>query len=364
MTSPSGAGAGRVVVTGASGDVGTALLRRVPADWSVTGLARRIPSGPPYQRIDWRACDLGSAAAPAVLADTLDHRGRGDPSSLGDQPADRRAADGPHQRAGHPSGAGRGRRRRVPHLVCLSSVAAYRPPTRWREVTEDWPCDGVPGSAYSQGKARLERLLDEFTADHPEIAVARLRPCAVMSREAGGQFARWLLSPLFPESLLGRRWCPLPFWRQLRAQLLHADDVADALLRVVRHRASGPFNLAAGPTLNTDDLAAAVGGWRLPVPRAAVVAGARLGWRASVQPVHPGWLRLADRAALANTLRARDELDWRPAHSSTAALADLITGMRLSLGAGSPPLAPTPPRWPADRWQAITWGQPTHQAQD
>ncbi|WNB84355.1 hypothetical protein [Cellulomonas sp. ATA003] len=55
----------RVVVVGASGNAGTALLRRFSGDdiiTSVVGVARRAPSGdipPPYDVAQWVACDIG-----------------------------------------------------------------------------------------------------------------------------------------------------------------------------------------------------------------------------------------------------------------------------------------------------------------
>src|SRR3712207_9440933 len=54
----------RVAVTGASGNVGTALLRRLTAPGSgvaeVRGLARRQPpSIPPYDGVRWYQADLG-----------------------------------------------------------------------------------------------------------------------------------------------------------------------------------------------------------------------------------------------------------------------------------------------------------------
>jgi hypothetical protein len=80
-----------------------------------------------------------------------------------------------------------------------------------------------------------------------------------------------------------------------------------------------------------------------------------------VQPVHQGWLRLADQAALADTSRAHRELAWRPAWSAAAALAELAAGIRLGIGTGSAPLAPAPPRGPVARWREINWGGASRQ---
>src|SRR5689334_7620711 len=63
----------RIVITGASGNVGTALLRALPAEHDVVGVVRRPPpSEGVYQRVDWRALDLTDADAPATLRSVFD----------------------------------------------------------------------------------------------------------------------------------------------------------------------------------------------------------------------------------------------------------------------------------------------------
>jgi UDP-glucose 4-epimerase len=57
----------RVVVTGASGNVGTGVLRRLGArvpEAEVIGLCRRAPTlDPPFDRVSWREIDLTSLLA-------------------------------------------------------------------------------------------------------------------------------------------------------------------------------------------------------------------------------------------------------------------------------------------------------------
>src|SRR4051812_15088762 len=70
--------AGRTVaVTGASGNLGTALLRRLTAPSAgvaeVRGMARRQPPAvAPYDRVRWFRADLGEPASKEVLPEFLD----------------------------------------------------------------------------------------------------------------------------------------------------------------------------------------------------------------------------------------------------------------------------------------------------
>jgi nucleoside-diphosphate-sugar epimerase len=357
----------RIAVIGASGNVGTALLRGLSSEggWQVTAVARRPPdpAEPPYDSASWLACDVGARDAPATLAAALagvdavvDLAWAINPAST-ESPMDHTNLTGSRHVLRAIADAG------VPHVVCASSCAAYSAAPRWSEVAEDWPCDGIPGSAYSLGKVRFERLLDEFDAAHPGITVARVRPCAIVQRAAAGEFARWLLGPLVPASLLSRSWLPLPFWPGLRAQLVHSDDVAKAIRLVLRQHAGGAFNLAAGDVLDSSALAAGIGGFAVPVPKPVVLGLAWSAWRAGVLPIHPGWLRLADQAVLVDTGRARRELGWRPSHTAASALAELVAGLREGAGAASAPLEPCCPRGPADRVRSVRWGVPSHQSQ-
>src|SRR5437762_13687568 len=65
----------RIVVVGATGNVGTALLRRLAAEPDVTavsGVARRLPDPvTPYENVDWIAVDVGADDAVPKLTDGL-----------------------------------------------------------------------------------------------------------------------------------------------------------------------------------------------------------------------------------------------------------------------------------------------------
>src|SRR5690606_26076173 len=130
-------------------------------------------------------------------------------------------------------------------------------------------------------KVWLERELDAFAHDHPGIALSRIRPCAIVQRDAAGEFARWLLGALVPSSWVGRPWLPLPLWPNLRLQLIHADDVATAIVAVLARRAERAFNVAGEPVLRPHDIADALGGVRLPPPETGGVG------RQSTRLAHP-----------------------------------------------------------------------------
>ncbi len=152
----------------------------------------------------------------------------------------------------------------VPHLVHTSSVGAYSPGPKDRRVDESWPTGGIAGSWYSRQKAAAERLLDDVERSGADLGVTRVRPALVMQREAGAEVGRYFggrLLPALPRSVGSRHpCCRCP--RELRTQVVHADDLAEAFRLAVHARPGGGLNVAGEPVLGPDDLARALGAQR------------------------------------------------------------------------------------------------------
>src|SRR4028118_1762463 len=119
-----------VAVTGASGNVGTALLRRLTAPGSgvaeVRGLARRQPPDiEPYSSVTWYTADLGETSSEQALTNLLEGVDAVVHLAWVLQPgrrpeAPRRAnVDGPRRVMRSAVAAG------VQHVVHMSSLGAY-----------------------------------------------------------------------------------------------------------------------------------------------------------------------------------------------------------------------------------------------
>jgi nucleoside-diphosphate-sugar epimerase len=329
----------RVVVTGATGNVGTSLLRALggdPAVTSVLGLARRRPELE-VAKTTWATADVADDDLTGHVrgADVVVHlawliQPSHDPFAMW-----RTNVVGTERVLAAASAAG------VGAVVCASSVGAYSPGPKDRQVDEAWPTHGITTSAYSRDKAYQERLLDLFERDHPGVRVVRLRPALTFKRIAASEIRRYFLGPLVPGSLARAGAIPVvPRVRRLRTQGVHTDDVAQAYRLAVVGDARGPFNLAADPVLDADSVATLLDARPVPVPAGLLKAGAAATWRLHLQPVSPGWLDLALRSPLMDASRARTELGWSPRHSATQALQELLAGLREGAGADTPPLDP------------------------
>ena len=330
----------RVVVTGATGNVGTSVLRALERDDSVSeviGIARRRPRMQ-LPKVTWLECDIAHADLRPHLAgaDALVHLAWLIQPSRDERITHAVNVQGSERVFAAAADAG------VGAIVYASSVGAYSTGPKDRAVDESWPTEGIPTSFYARHKAAVERILDAFEAAHPEVRVVRLRPGLIFQREAASEIRRLFAGPLLPSPLLRRGLVPvIPRMPRLRFQAVHSHDVGEAYrLAVVTESARGAFNLAASPVLDAEVLARALGARTVPVPPRVLRVLADVTWRARLQPTPPGWLDMALAVPIMDTTRAAEHLGWRPAHSSVDAFLELFDGMRDRAGYGTPPLDP------------------------
>jgi len=331
----------RVVVMGATGNVGSSLVRALaedPAVESVLGLARRLPQWT-VPNVSWAEADVSRGAAELVPhfdgADAVIHLAWLIQPSRDESTTRAVNVDGSAAVFAAVASAA------VPTLVYASSVGAYSEGPKDQAVDESWPTDGVETSFYSRHKAEVERLLDRFEAEHPDVSVARLRPGLIFKGDAGTEIRRLFLGPFLPNPLVRESLIPMvPDLPRLRFQAVHTDDVADAYRLAVKSGARGAFNIAADPVLDPPTLARLLGARLVRIPPAALRSAAQISWRLRLQPTPAGWLDMALAVPLMSSERARQELGWKPRVSSTEALSELLEGIRAGRGLPTPPLDP------------------------
>lgn len=330
----------RIVVVGATGNVGTAVLRRLAAvthddggRLQVVGVARRLPDphAEPYRDAVWHSVDVGSTEA----VDRLTAVFRGADAVVHLAWALQPTHDIPVQHRTNVTGTANVleavARAGVPQVVVASSVGTYRgvdAAGKRTPVDESWPVDGIPTATYSIHKARNEAAMDAFAAAHPEVVVTRMRPGLVFQRSAAAELHGLFLGPLVPMSAVRLlRFLPLPVPLPFVFQAVHADDLADAFWRAIDRRAEGAFNVAAAPVLRPPRMARALGMLgAVRVPMALVRGLVTLTWRLHLQPTDAGWVDIAAGVPVMRTDRARSVLGWEARHTADDALRELVAG--------------------------------------
>jgi nucleoside-diphosphate-sugar epimerase len=336
----------RVVVTGATGNVGTSVvsaLTKHPEIGSVLGLARRIPDLA-LPRTEWATVDLGHqenaqelsqhfAGADAVIHLAWRFRPTHDPVTTW-----RTNVLGSVRVFEAVASAG------VPALVHASSVGAYAPgPKDGPGVDESWPTHGWPrlvDAAYCREKAYLEHVLDTYERQHPQVRVVRMRPGFMLKEGSASEQRRIFAGRFLPGFLLRPELLPyVPDLEGLRFQALHTDDAAEAYCSAVLRDVRGAFNLAAEPVVDAQALGGLLGARVVHLPRRAVRVMLATAWRLRVVPASPHLFDAVLRLPLLDTSRARAELGWKPSRTSLEAIQEFLHGVRRGSGEPTPPLA-------------------------
>ena len=321
----------RILITGASGNVGTGVLRAITdamPDAELVGVCRRPPRHAPWP-VEWHAIDLSTPAA----EESLDTAMRGVDVVVHLALAVQPTRDSYYLYRANVLGSqavfNAMRRAGVGYLIYASSLSVYAP-SGGPAVDERWPTTGQPSSTYSRHKVEVEQRLDRMAVDWPELRQARIRPTVVVQREAAPLFRRLYLGQFVPrvavKVLRSGVFPVMPLPAGLRLQFVHADDVGNLVVRLLRTRAEGPINVAADP-LPLPAVAGLVHARPVrvnaQVTRRVVLTLSRLGLVA----VTPGWYEVATNSPLMDVSRARDELGWTPRWSSTISALELIDGL-------------------------------------
>lgn len=329
----------RVVVTGATGNVGTSVLDALAMDPNVTdivGIARRMPAVN-FDKTRFVTADVGRddltpylAGADAVVHLAWRIQPVREPGEL-----ERTNVEG-SQRVFDAAG-----RAGVKTLVYASSVGVYSPAPKERRRDESWSREGIATSLYSRQKASVERLLDRFEQDNRHMRIVRLRPALTFKREAASGIRRLFLGPLLPGWAMRPKLIRfVPDNPNLRFQAVHSADVAEAYRLAIMKDVHGAFNIAAEPVLDSETLARTFDSRLVKMSHRTLRVAADLTHRLHLQPADPGWIDMAFQAPLQDCSKASRELDWSPRRTSIQALLELLDGLRERASAGTPPLSP------------------------
>lgn len=326
-----------VAVTGPTGDIGRALLRRLdgePGIERVIGMARRSfdPREQGLAKVEYRQGDVTNRHDVEALVDGADVVVHLAFLIFGSKEETARVnLKGCENVFAAALAAGADR------LVYTSSVAAYGFHEDNPELlTEDVPPRGTDEHYYSAQKAELESRLESMAkGSTTELYV--FRPCIVAGPSALSLIEKIpyvkmadrlpaaarkvvqslpLLRPIIPDP-------GVPF------QLVHEDDVAQALTAAILGKGQpGVYNLAGDGEITLSDLAHALGWYALPIPEMAVDLTTNIVSRLPLLPAEAKWLSAIRVPVLMDCTRAREKLGWEPAYDALETLAETIHSAR------------------------------------
>lgn len=325
-----------VAVTGASGRLGGAVLERLSRDAEIGRVVAldRAPLKHALPKVEFRKADVRERGFDAHLAgcDALVHLAFIVESGSRDRALVQEVNVGGTRNV-LDAAAKAGVRR----VVYASSIASYgfHEDNRDTVLDETAPIRGNPEFYYSQTKAEVEGWLDKFEAEHPEIALARIRPTMFLSGDPDDPGMGLFRAPVF--AYVGGGDAP--------TQAAHESDVADAFVLALKKGARGAYNVAVDDRgLPPSAMGRAMGKPSIEIPPAAL-ALYRLAYKAGLVDIDPLWLGFASSLPIvASSKKIRKELGWKPRYDSTGAVLRAVAGrpvagasrgVKLFLGSGA-----------------------------
>jgi UDP-glucose 4-epimerase len=196
----------------------------------------------------------------------------------------------------------------VRHLVYTSSGAAYGyHADNPRPLRETDPLRGNEEFAYAYHKRLVEEMLAGCRSKHPELAQLIFRPGTILGERVANPITAMFDRPV----VVGVSGSDAPF------VLIWDEDVARCILRGIRQRRTGIYNLTGDGAISLKEMARLLGKPYVPLP-ASVLAGALRLLKAlrltRLGPEQVSFLRY--RPVLSNE-RLESEFGFTPSYTST-----------------------------------------------
>ncbi len=194
-------------------------------------------------------------------------------------------------------------RYKVPKLVLLSAANIYGArPANPTYLTEDAPLKA--GLQYPEIRDLIEvdMLAQSFFWKHSEIETVILRPVFIVGPNMKNAATRYLRLPVIP-TLLG--FNPM-------LQLIHEEDVLEAIVLALSEGAKGIFNIVGPGAVPLSEIISELGKKSVPVPHPLAYGIAKRLWRWKLLRLPASELDFVRYICMVDGSRANDILSFKP----------------------------------------------------
>ena len=169
-------------------------------------------------------------------------------------------------------------------------------------IKEDRPLKPIKGFYYSEDKIAVERWLDDFEQQHPELRIVRFRPHVIL-----GQYTQPLVKAILTQPCYFLFDDPQPL-----TQCVSETDVANAMLQALTSDVRGSFNLASDEVASFHLIQKHIRNYSFPLPYGLASRIHELAWRYTGRYGDPAWLHCMQYSLTIDNEKAKRELSWAP----------------------------------------------------
>lgn len=207
-------------------------------------------------------------------------------------------------------------------LIYTSSTTAYVNPGNPEEppyLVEETPVTGTPRYLYSKHKAEVDRIVQQFMAEHPETELVMLRPSIIL-----GPHTRNIVSEVFDWPFPSFPWVLHVRGANPPMQFLSEEDIGEILYRAVKSDVRGIFNAAGDGTIRFSEVARLCHKKLLNVPSWIAYPLTSLAWTLRLAPFPGGLLDMSRYAWVADNTRLKQAFGYSPRLTSKQALESFV----------------------------------------
>ncbi len=302
-----------IVITGISGNLGRLITKRLHTEHSIIGIDQRPFKNKPkdviHHRIDARrrkAEDIfRSNPIRALINLGLVHR----PGQTGR-----------NYREWNTLGTIKlldyCQRYGVAKVVLMSTAYVYGTlPTHSNFLTEDAPLSSNTDYPEMQALIEWDMYAQSFFWKHPEIETVILRPVHVVGPNVRNAPTNYLRLKR-PPTLLG--FDPM-------IQLMHEDDLIQAILLAMEPGRRGVFNIVGPGELPLSRVLEELGRTPIPIPHPLAGFMLKMLWRLGLAPFPPGELPHLRFQCMVDGSRAKEILGYRPRYTLRETIRSVIS---------------------------------------
>ncbi|MBI9077404.1 MAG: NAD-dependent epimerase/dehydratase family protein [Desulfatibacillum sp.] len=204
----------------------------------------------------------------------------------------------------------------VKKVVYTSSATAYGAHSdNCLSITEDKPLRGNKDSYYSFGKVQVENFVTEYFQKHSEVKLVVLRVALGVGPNINNMFSDFWSRKIYG-FMLGRH---------PHLQLIHEQDLGEALYLAFKKNLQGTYNVAASDGIPARWAFKQAGVRLVDLPTPIMKVLANVAFNLHLEKVSQGWVSLSEYSIHMNTDKFRKATGWEPKFSSEAAFMDYLS---------------------------------------